>query len=231
MKNRILLKLTISLLLLVTTPLISAKKDIIFDLGNVLINWRPSIFYKEYFHDDANLNKTQEFYKETGIFDVDEMDKGVPLAEVQRKLAQKFPQYAEAISYWETMAMYYGSIKGSVAILESLHKQGYRLYAITNWTADIFLPYIREDQQYKPFLDLFIDIVISGVEKVCKPDPKIYQILLDRNGLDPKNCIFIDDTLKNVIAARKLGITAIYFESPEQLRRELHNLDIIIDVK
>jgi 2-haloacid dehalogenase len=110
-----------------------------------------------------------------------------------------------------------GAIEGSVAILERLAEQGVPLYAITNFSAEKF----AEARARFPFFSHFRDIVISGEERLMKPDAAIYRLCLERTGLDAGACIFIDDSAANVAAAAAIGIDAILFESPEQLSQAL----------
>lgn len=196
-------------------------KNIVFDLGRVLIKWDPDVVYKEYFTND--LVKLASFYKETSILEANtEMDRGRSFQEVLAELANKFPHYSEPIYLWKTkwLSMIGGPIEDSVKILKSLHARNYPLYALTNFATETFFPYIRYNSMYG-FLDLFKDIVVSGVERIIKPDPKIYELLLYRNKLDPKNCIYIDDSPNNLVPAQNLGMSTIEFISPEQLAREL----------
>src|SRR3989304_7289123 len=196
-------------------------ENIIFDLGNVLILWNPDVVYKKFFSSD--LTKAQRFYEETGIQKANtEMDRGRPFQEALSELAGKFPHYHEPIQFWKTkwLEMIGGPIEDSVKVLESLHTQGYPLYALTNWAEETFFTHIRHNQKYQ-FLNNFKDIVISGVVKEIKPEPQIYKILLQRNNLKPENCIFIDDSSDNIVAAQNLGIATIKFTSPEQLVDEL----------
>ena len=79
------------------------------------------------------------------------------------------------------------------------------------------------------FMDWFDDHVISGFEGVAKPDPRIFRILLDRHGLRPEATVFIDDQPRNVAAARDLGLIALQFSSPAQLRTDLINLGLGLD--
>ena len=113
--------------------------------------------------------------------------------------------------------MILGEIAGSVAILAELNARGVPLYAITNWSAETFPP----QRPRFAFLDWFRGIVVSGMERVIKPDPKIFRVLLDRYGVDPGTAVFVDDVEDNAAAAAALGLQGIHFRSPDQLRREL----------
>ncbi len=201
-------------------------KNIIFDIGNVLIEWNPNIVYKKYFAGDTI--KMNRFYEETGIHQANtEMDRGSSFQEVLTELINKFPLYREPILLWKTewLNMVGGPIATSIQILESLHAQNYPLYALTNFATETFFTYIRPDKKYA-FLDYFKDIVISGIEHTIKPDLAIYKILLARNKLDPKNCIYIDDSPINLPPAQELGMATIRFTSPAQLKERLEELEI-----
>lgn len=203
-------------------------KNIIFDIGNVLITWDPNPIYMEYFGNDSV--KMQAFYEQTNIFTTNsEMDRGVPFEQALTKLASEFPHYHEPIHMWQNrwLETIGGPIHASAELLTSLHAKQYPLYALTNFAAETFFTHIRHNTKYN-FLNLFKDIVVSGVEKVIKPDPKIYEILLQRNNLDPKNCIYIDDSKANLVPAQNLGMATIHFKSSEQLTNELRSLNILI---
>jgi len=206
-------------------------KNIIFDIGGVLISWNPDTVYRKYFGN--NLEKLSLFYKETGIFEANaEMDRGRPFQETLAELATNFPQYHEAIHLWKNswLEMVGGPIDETVEILESLHAQDYKLYALTNFSAEMFFAHIYNNVQYS-FLKRFRDIVVSGAEQTIKPEFKIYNILLQRNKLDPTDCVYIDDLASNLLPAQKLGMDTIRFTSPVQLIRELESLGISANSK
>jgi 2-haloacid dehalogenase len=203
-------------------------KNIIFDLGNVLIKWDPNVVYKRYFAN--NMAKMRRFYKETEIYQANaQMDRGRPFQEALAELSNKFPHYHEPIHLWKTawLDMVGGPINDSIKILKSLYFDNYQLYALTNFAAETFFTHIRHNKRYA-FLNCFRDIVVSGVEHVIKPELEIYKILLERNKLDPENCIFIDDTQINLLPAQNLGMTTIKFISPEQLKDQLELLGISV---
>jgi len=206
----------------------NSMKNIIFDLGNVLIAWDPNVIYKKYFAGD--LAKMDRFYKETGIYKTNaELDRGRPFQEALTELSNKFPHYYEPIHFWKTkwLEMIGGSIEDSVKILESLYAQGYPLYALTNWAEETFFPHIRYNYE---FFNYFKDIVVSGVESVIKPELEIYKILLRRNNLNPEDCIFIDDNQDNLTPAKNLGMSVIKFTSPRQLKDQLKFLGISVTI-
>jgi len=198
-------------------------KNIIFDIGMVLIYWNPDLVYKPYFNDDESA--MHRFYDETSILlENAEIDRGRSFDESVAMLSARYPHYREPIQFWKDrwVDMLDGSLEGSVTILKALHQKGYPLFALTNFSNETF-PMVKN--QYD-FFKCFRDIVVSGDVKAIKPDSKIYQILLERNQLDPHECIFIDDRVENVEAAQDLGMQGIQFKSPDQLMRALKTLEI-----
>ena len=107
--------------------------------------------------------------------------------------------------------------------MHELKAKGYNLYALTNWSAETFI-YAEDNFSW---LKEFIDIVVSGREGLIKPEPDIFNLLLKRNRLVANECVFIDDTLPNIIAARELGMIGIHFKSPQQLYTDLQQLQIV----
>jgi 2-haloacid dehalogenase len=191
--------------------------NIIFDIGKVLIDWDPRHLYRKMFDNEAKM----EWFLEnvcTTDWNV-EQDRGRSFAEAVKLATALHPSFAAEIEAYdarwhETIP---GVIGGTVDILETLHKKGTPLYAITNWNQQKF----AETKLNYPFLNLFRDIVVSGDEKLVKPDPKIFQLCLHRNNLVAGESLFIDDSLKNVAAAEAVGMHAHHFTTPEQLRAVL----------
>ena len=196
----------------------------VFDLGNVLIDWNPRYLYRRLFDgDDAAM---EQFLAEvcTPAWN-DEQDRGRPFAEACALLVEQHPDKRELIEAWparydETIA---GAIDGTVAILAELRQRGVPLYALSNWSAETF----PRAQARFPFLQWFRGIVLSGELRLAKPDPAIYRHLLDTCQLRAGDIVFIDDSLRNVEAARALGITAIRFTDPEALRASLIDLGLL----
>ncbi|MBB5397146.1 HAD family phosphatase [Mucilaginibacter sp. AK015] len=197
---------------------------IIFDLGAVLIDWNPQYLYRKLFADERDMlhflaNITTPDWNE-------EQDAGRPLQEGTSLLVQQHPQHEANIRafYGRWDEMLGDAIEGTVEIFEQLKNTNrYKIYALTNWSAETF-PVALERYD---FLNWFDDIVVSGTEKMRKPNPAFYQLLLQRHNVKAQNALFIDDNLRNVSAAQKLGIQSIHFNSPQQLKTELENLKII----
>ena len=198
-------------------------RNIIFDFGNVLIKWDCHPVYDRHFQD---LAAKEKFFVETQIQELNlEFDRGLPFTEGLTDLARKFPHYHDPIWMWKHswVDMLGPEIAGSIEVLQELRQRGYALYGLTNWADETFI-YAEENLE---FLNCFVDIVVSGREKLIKPQLEIYQLLLNRNNLIATESIFIDDKLINVEAAQKIGITGIHFQSPQQLRAELEHLKVL----
>ena len=197
---------------------------IIFDLGAVLIDWNPRYMYRSIFSDEAEMEK---FLEEITTSDWnEEQDGGRSLTEGTQFLVNKHPQHEENIrafySRWEEMLG--EAFHDVVEILSQLKaKNQYRIYALTNWSAETFpVAFERFD-----FLKWFDGIVVSGAEKMRKPTPAFYQILLDRYQVKPDESLFIDDNYRNILAAEKLGIECIHFSSAVQLSESLRQRGLL----
>ncbi|MGV3586954.1 MAG: HAD family hydrolase [Adhaeribacter sp.] len=198
---------------------------IIFDLAAVLIDWDPKYLYRKVF-------KTEEevMYFLQNICTPDwneEQDAGRTIAEAEEYLIAKFPEHKANIRafYGRYPEMLGEEISGTVAILKKLREsQKYKLYALTNWSAETF-PVALEKFS---FLTWFEGIVVSGTEKDRKPFASFYQTLLNRYQINPTTAIFIDDNPRNVRGAEQVGISSIHFTSPEQLRQALQEKGILV---
>lgn len=197
---------------------------IIFDLGNVLINWEPKLLYNKIFESEEQTNHFLENI--CTLTWNEEQDAGRSLEAGTKALIEEFPGHEEEIkSYydrWEEMLN--GPIEGTVEIFQKLKATGkYKIYALTNWSAELFPVALREFE----FLTWFDGIVVSGDEGIRKPEAAFFQILFDRYQVKPEDAVFIDDNLRNVEAARKLGIQSIRFTSAEELEKELKELNVL----
>jgi 2-haloacid dehalogenase len=189
---------------------------VVFDLGGVLIEWDPRHLYRQLLPDD----EVEGFLEEIGFAEWNHrQDAGRAWSDAVEEHIRRHPHRADLIRayperFGDTLV---GPIPGTVAILEELHTRGVPLLALTNWSAESF-PVARDGF---PFLDLFDDIVVSGEERVAKPDPRIFRILVERHGLEPAATMFIDDSPANVEAASAVGLVAVRYESPAALRAQL----------
>ncbi len=192
-------------------------RTVIFDIGGVLIDWNPKHLYSKLLQDDAAI---EAFLREIGFDEWNrQLDAGGLWGPAIAELVARHPHHTALIEAahqrWHEMLP--GEIPGTVAILERLSEQGVPLYAITNYSTEKW----TETRARFPFFAHFRDIVVSGDEKMVKPDLAIFRLCLQRNGLEADSCIFIDDVPRNVAAAKSAGIDAILFETPEKLADEL----------
>jgi 2-haloacid dehalogenase len=199
-------------------------ETIIFDLGGVLIDWNPRYLYRKILKDEDQVTWFLENIC-TSEWN-DQQDAGRSFEEATRELILKHPEWEEAINAWygrwqETIT---GSISGTVDILKKIKgSNGYRLYALTNWSAETF-PWALDNFE---FLHWFEGILVSGQEKTRKPFPEFYQLLFDRYAIDPSRALFIDDNIKNIEGARALGLPSVHFQNPDQLKSELTRLGVL----
>ncbi|MEI9809493.1 MAG: HAD family phosphatase [Bacteroidota bacterium] len=201
-----------------------AVNTIIFDLGNVLVDWNPMHVYRDYFDSEERRNY---FFENICTPDWNEQqDEGRSIVEATEELIKQYPDWEQPIRdfYGRWTEMLRGPIKGSVEIFRQLKDSGkYKIYALTNWQAGLFdIALVRYN-----FMHWFDGRVVSGEEKLRKPFPAFYQKLLDRYHVKPSEALFIDDSLRNVKAAEALGIKSIHFQNPDQLRQELRSLDLL----
>ena len=197
---------------------------IIFDLGAVLIDWNPHYLYKTIFDDEQEM---KNFLANICTPDWnEEQDAGRSLQEGTDILVAQFPEHEANIRafYGRWQEMLGEPFHGTVELLRRLKERGkYKLYALTNWSAETF----PVAMQRYDFLSWFDGIVVSGTEKMRKPAPEFYQLLLNRYGVNINEALFIDDNHRNVLAAEKVGIKTIHFTSSEQLEKELTEQNLL----
>jgi 2-haloacid dehalogenase len=190
----------------------------VFDVGNVLYGWDPHSFLARQIPEDEARLRYIEDVDLWGWHDT--LDGGRPFAEAAAELSEKFPDYAHLISAWgerfgETIS---DPVPGVHAIVEELDERGVPLFAITNFSAD-FWPSFRAKEE--AFFRRFRYIVVSGEEKLLKPDPAIYYRALDRFGLKPAEALFVDDRRINIDGAEAVGMRGHLFTGAQDLRRRL----------
>ena len=200
-------------------------KNIVFDLGGVLIDWNPEyVFLKEFRGDREKMNW---FFNTicTSSWN-EEQDAGYSIEKATNERVAMFPKHERLIR------MYYGEWEQmlgfehteTVEILRRLHdSKEHSIYSLTNWSNETFPVALKKF----PFLSWFKGVLVSGDVGLKKPDPEIYKLLLDRYGLEANTCVFIDDRTENVKAASALGFSGIVFKSHTQLSKDLKKLNII----
>lgn len=200
----------------------AAARIAVFDIGNVLVRWDMRFLFEKLIADEAELDAflaqvcTLQWHGT--------LDAGATYADAIADLSARFPRYAPVIALYrprwqETIA---GPIAGSVDILARLRAAGVPTYAITNFPAETF----EETCARYPFLAGFEGVIVSGRERVVKPDPAIFRLFLDRFGLEARDCVFVDDNPANVAAAAGVGMRALRFETPERLAQALRGLSL-----
>ncbi len=192
-------------------------QNIIFDFGNVLVQWHPEQIYTEYFGDEA---KAWWFLRH--VVDNEwrgRIDAGESTAELTAELVGRFPEYKEAIELFDQryFDMLTGEVPGMREVIEELRVKNYEIYGLTNWSMETF----PEARRRFGILQMIDRYVVSAAERLIKPDPRLFKVLLDRYGLKAGECTFVDDNPDNVAAARKLGMQGIVFTNADDLRKQL----------
>lgn len=192
-------------------------RHLIFDFGAVLVDWDPRYLYVPYFGDAA---KADWFLTEICPYTWNtQADGGRTLREITDERVALFPEWEKEIRmyYDRWIDMMGGTLPGMEELVRDYKARGYGVWGLTNWSRETF-PLVRH--RY-PVFDLLEGIVVSGEERIKKPDPVLYRILLERYGLPARECIFIDDNPVNAAGGEGLGIRGLVFQDAAQLRRDL----------
>jgi 2-haloacid dehalogenase len=200
-----------------------ASVPVVFDIGGVLVDWNPRYLYRKLLPDEPAVER---FLAEvcTAEWNV-EQDRGRPWAEAVAQLTARFPEHAALISAYDERwgEMVTGALDDSVAVLAELRTAGVPLFALTNFSTEKFAQTLARFD----FLGWFGGIVVSGAERLVKPDPRIYRVLLDRYGVPAASAVYVDDLPANVAAARALGMTGLHFTGAARLRADLVALGLL----
>ena len=190
----------------------------LFDLGGVFFDWDPDHFYKNVFE---NIEEREFFLAEVCNDQWNfQQDAGRSIAQAELELIPKFPHYEKEIKmyYKNHRKMIRGVFEESVDILKKLKDKNYECYVLSNWSAETFAG-MTDDY---PFLKLFDGLLISGEDKLIKPDYAIYQLARDRFNLNPEETVFIDDKLENIEAAQGLNFKTIHLTDPKNIEKEIN---------
>ena len=190
----------------------------LFDLGGVFFDWDPNHFYKNIFE---NVEERQYFLNNVcnDKWNI-KQDKGRLIKEAEHELIIKFPKYTKEIKmyYKNHRKMFRGIFYTSIEILKYLKNKKYECYVLSNWSWETFN---NLDVEY-PFLKLFDGLLISGKEKMVKPDKEIYLLAIKKFKLDPNQTVFIDDKIENINAAKNLGFKTIHLHDPKLIIDEIN---------
>jgi 2-haloacid dehalogenase len=199
-------------------------KSVVFDIGGVLIDWNPRHLFRKVFENEEEM---EWFLSNICTYEWNvQQDGGKLFSVATAELSAKYPEYSDKIAlyYGRWTEMLGGEIEGTVKIFRELKSKGMPLYALSNWSHEAFpAAYERYD-----FMKEFDGLVVSGYEKLLKPDHAIYRVLMERYNIIPSESVYIDDNKPNADAATELGFHAIHFLSPDQLRAELKKLGVEI---
>lgn len=197
-------------------------KNIIFDFGGVLIDWNPVYLYSKIFEKEEDMHYFLDnicTYRWNVL-----QDAGRPVREATEEKQREHPDFREEIGMyygrWEEML---GGLIGENERLVAPLKTKYKVYGLTNWSAET-LPIAMERYDFFNHLD---GIVVSGEEKLVKPDARLYEILLDRYNINPHESLFIDDSLPNIETARQLGFHTIHYTEEVDLKNELKEMTVL----
>ncbi len=199
-------------------------KAVVFDVGNVLYHWCPRTFYQRLIPGNQALDL---FMRDVVTMDWHfQHDAGRLFADTSTELIAEYPQHRDLIMAWgerfnETVT---GPVAGMIDLVHALADKGIPLFAITNFSDEFWGPFRHQNADV---FDRFEDIVVSGTEKMVKPDDNIYQLASARFRLSSGEAIFIDDRLENIIAAERNGFVGHHFQSAKALERCLIDLGVI----
>lgn len=194
-------------------------KHIVFDLGRVLIEWDPELAFTHRF---PSAQAVRDWMTRVGFSDWNaHQDAGRSFADglAQARADLGDAEAAPLGDYLDRFPLTIArAVPGTWEIADVLKARGHRMFAITNWGRETWP---AATAQYPRLEEVFEDIVISGVERLVKPQPEIFHLLLNRNDITAGDCIFIDDSAANVAAARGIGMDAIRFTDAGALTAEL----------
>ena len=189
----------------------------LFDLGGVFFDWDPKYYYKNIFSSQDKM----EFFLKNVCNDKWNLaqDCGRKIEIAEKELLQKFPEYSDEIKmyYPSHRKMIKKTFNDSIEILKQLKSQEYMCYVLSNWSSETFIGMLDE----YPFLREFDDLIISGNEKLIKPNPAIFNLAIKRFQLIPENTVFIDDKKINIEVADKLNFHTIHLLDPYKIKKEI----------
>ncbi len=201
-------------------------KNIIFDLGAVLVNWNPKEMIPKLFKDN-NESTMQQIFQELKQSVWQDFDKGlVTIDEIISQYESKYDK-ENMLLLFDGIADFLSPIKSGIKILDKIKEKKYNIYILSNFSKDLFELASKKHDYENLILNKTNGGVISYQVQTIKPEPEIYQILLNNFNLDPNECLFVDDKEENIIAARNMGIDGIVCKNHEYLKDELKKIELI----
>jgi 2-haloacid dehalogenase len=202
----------------------TAATTVLFDLGGVLIDWNPNYLFGEIIPDD-----TERRFFLTEICSPawnHEMDAGRSVPESVAALSREHPEHADLIAIWwdRWPEMLGGAIERTLDLARALSGEDVPMYALTNWAAETWPHAVA---RFEFLTTLFDGIVVSGQEGVAKPDHAIFELVIERFGLDPHSTLFIDDVQANIDAAEHAGFITHRYRTPEMLEESLRGVGLL----
>jgi 2-haloacid dehalogenase/putative hydrolase of the HAD superfamily len=186
----------------------------LWDVGNVIVRWNPRTLYAKIFKEPALLDR---FLSHVGTLDWHAAtDRGVTFADNIAALSAEHPDHAEPIAAWWSRwpEMFSGTFSETESVIEALAERGVPQFALTNMSSESW----PDVQAMSPAFRHFRDAIVSAEERVIKPEPRIYEIVLERTGLEPADLLFVDDSAANIAAADAMGFHTHHFTDPAALR-------------
>jgi 2-haloacid dehalogenase len=201
----------------------SSIRSVVFDVGGVLYDWHPRHLYKKLIDDPDRLD-----WFLANVVTLDwhfQHDEGRPCAETTAELIERFPEYRDLIAVYDErwLETVPGPIPGMIELVDELAARQVPLYAITNFSHEFWPRFKVTAPVFAPFRD----IVVSGDERLVKPDPRIFELALRRFGIGPGEALFIDDRDSNVAASEAAGFVGHVFDGADRLRRRLVDLGLL----
>ena len=200
-------------------------RNVIFDYGNVLIDWNPAYLFLPYF--DGDQDRCRFFTDKVCNREwFTRMDRGEDMDKCVAELQASYPQYADAVAMFRDrwFEMCNGEIPGMLELIQDLEARGVGVYGLTNWPAETF----AEARRRFKTMGSIDKYVVSSAVHLAKPDPAIYTLLLSKYNLNASECVFIDDRKDNVDAAISLGMSGIVY--PGSAKRLIHLMSGLISL-
>ncbi len=188
---------------------------VVFDLGNVLVGWDPRRPFA-----DLPAAAVDEFLLRSPFAELNHaMDAGMPFADAHTQMRSRAPEHADSFErYWDGFASTLtGPVPGMAELVAEVGEAGLRRLGLTNWAADTY----HHAAVAAPVIETLDDVLVSGRVGLAKPDPAIFELLIERFDLAPAQTLFVDDVAANVDGARSVGLRAHLFQGAEGLRAEL----------